>query len=440
MEGRKTMINIIKCLIVILTVGMENGICIGGYVLLHESERKTQKKWSMICFTLVIVLFSILDIWNYSLSIVNTFETILAGIWQGIIFLLYTKKNPFKVFGWTFFINGIWLVLSVPIVLVRGLIIGKGIDANLYPDIWWVLIRLVLIGCLVGICINKKDFFISLKKSYQKHETSIYYFFIVFEWVTAIYIMNIAINKVKSSTLILSFAMIICMALLLLILLVKNQYIYAEKERNLYESKEKSLRSDYELLSEELRKNRKINHDHKYDLNYLYTCLENGSLKQGMHYIEQKIESYRVEAKGEVWTGIECVDVLLNYSKKKAMEENIIFDIKGDFFVPPMEEYDFFAVLGNLVDNALEAAEKCNGERRFVRLQMYEKNEMFFLQLENGYAIEPKQNKEIFLTSKKENGHGFGIEIVRESVERKGGRVEFKYEEGKFTTEISFGL
>ena len=122
------------------------------------------------------------------------------------------------------------------------------------------------------------------------------------------------------------------------------------------------------------------------------------------------------------------------------MEENIIFDIKGDFFVPPMEEYDFFAVLGNLVDNALEAAEKCNGERRFVRLQMYEKNEMFFLQLENGYAIEPKQNKEIFLTSKKENGHGFGIEIVRESVERKGGRVEFKYEEGKFTTEISFGL
>lgn len=277
MEGRKSMINIIKCLIVILTVGMENGICIGGYALLHENERKTQKKWSMICFTLVIVLFSILDIWNYSLSIVNTFETILAGIWQGIILLLYTKKNPFKVFGWTFFINGMWLVLSVPIVLVKGLIIGKGIDANLYPDIWWVLIRLVLIGCLVGICINKKDFFISLKKSYQKHETSIYYFFIVFEWVTAIYIMNIAIDKVKSSTLILSFVMIICMALLLLILLVKNQYIYAEKERNLYESKEKSLRSDYELLSEELRKNRKINHDHKYDLNYLYTCLENGS-------------------------------------------------------------------------------------------------------------------------------------------------------------------
>ena len=95
MEGRKSMINIIKCLIVILTVGMENGICIGGYALLHENERKTQKKWSMICFTLVIVLYSILDIWNYSLSIVNTFETILAGIWQGFILLLYTKKNPF---------------------------------------------------------------------------------------------------------------------------------------------------------------------------------------------------------------------------------------------------------------------------------------------------------------------------------------------------------
>ena len=38
----------------------------------------------------------------------------------------------------------------------------------------------------------------------------------------------------------------------------KFTYIYAEKERNLYESKEKSLRSDYEFLSEELRKTKTL--------------------------------------------------------------------------------------------------------------------------------------------------------------------------------------
>lgn len=432
--------NILRIIMVVLTVAMENSLCLGGYGLLYGLDWSRRKKWSKVCFVAVIILFSVLDIWNFSLSIVNTFETLLAGVLQWLVLLVYTRKQPIRILGWTFLVNGAWMALSVPIVLIRGMVIGKGIDANLYPDIYWVAVRLILIGIIAWICVHKKDDIVFLVRSCRKYDFVIYYIFISLEWVTAIYVMNVAVDQVKSSTLVLSFVLVFCIILLLVFLLIRNQYVFAEKEKHLYESKEKLLRSDYELLREELNRNRKINHDHKYDLNYLYTCLENGSREQGMKYIEQKMESRRIQAKGETWVGIECVDVLLNHAKKRAEEENITFYIQGDIFMPPLEEYEFFAVLGNLLDNAIEAAEQCEGERRYVNLQAFHKNEMFFLLLENGYVKEPKQKKDRFLTSKEGEGHGYGIESVREMVERKGGSVAFEYGEGKFTAKVMFGL
>ena len=40
-----------------------------------------------------------------------------------------------------------------------------------------------------------------------------------------------------------------------------------------------------------------------------------------------------------------------------------------------MAEYDIFYVLGNLLDNAIEAIEKCDTGNRFINIKMMNKNQ-----------------------------------------------------------------
>ena len=103
-----------------------------------------------------------------------------------------------------------------------------------------------------------------------------------------------------------------------------------------------------------------------------------------------------------------------------------------------MAEYDIFYVLGNLLDNAIEAIEKCDENNRYVNVKVINKNSMFRLYIENSYEIEPMKKGKQFL-SMKENGrneHGWGIENVREIVRRYKGMLDIQYENQNFSVDL----
>ena len=80
---------------------------------------------------------------------------------------------------------------------------------------------------------------------------------------------------------------------------------------------------------------------------------------------------------------------------------------------------DLTAILGNLLDNALEAAETAEGRMRFLKLTIRRINAMLIIKAENGCGREPVSIKGEWQTGKKDMGfHGWGLKSAETAAER----------------------
>lgn len=130
---------------------------------------------------------------------------------------------------------------------------------------------------------------------------------------------------------------------------------------------------------------------------------------------------------------------ILNEKKKEADEKSIVMKItlEPEFNIDQVENTDLIAIMGNLLDNAIEAAHEC--DKGYIHLYLYTQNEACFsiIKIVNNYAgsIEVHSGK---LITKKDNKarHGFGTGNVAAVVEKYGGYVDVTYDEDVFTVVV----
>ena len=105
-----------------------------------------------------------------------------------------------------------------------------------------------------------------------------------------------------------------------------------------------------------------------------------------------------------------------------------------------LENNDLTAILGNLLDNALESAEKCAEKR--IALSIYSKNEKTTVwRIKNTCESAPVVKKGKLQTTKTDDApHGLGLKSVESTVKKYGGFYEWEYdsENKEFETLISF--
>ena len=96
-----------------------------------------------------------------------------------------------------------------------------------------------------------------------------------------------------------------------------------------------------------------------------------------------------------------------------------------------MDEYAYAGILGNLLDNAIEAAVNTKEPEICLRLT-YDKN-VLHMQMSNTYQGEIKKQGGMLITGKKDKeNHGYGMSSVKRSVERCHGQFNIEYTGGRF--------
>ena len=104
---------------------------------------------------------------------------------------------------------------------------------------------------------------------------------------------------------------------------------------------------------------------------------------------------------------------------------------------PCMSGENLMIVLGNILDNAIEAAEKCPENEREIDLTIRNINEMFLIRVKNTCQKKPKKQNNRFMTEKDDMiYHGWGIENVEKIIEDAYGKLQYEYENGWFITNI----
>ena len=108
----------------------------------------------------------------------------------------------------------------------------------------------------------------------------------------------------------------------------------------------------------------------------------------------------------------------------------------------PMSQPEFCAVLGNILDNAIEACCKIpveSGGRQIV-FSMQIARKMLHISCKNALDEPPRKQNDRFLTDKPGEGHGYGIESIRSAVQKADGRVVFSCAEGFFFVSVLLEL
>lgn len=178
-----------------------------------------------------------------------------------------------------------------------------------------------------------------------------------------------------------------------------------------------------------------LRHDLEKHTLLLKSYLEDKQYEKAVEYINQ-IGNF-IDVSGEyVRTGNQEIDVILNYALGRAkqmgagIETRII--LPNSAFMP---EFDLNILLGNLLDNALEALERT--EDRYLSIEMRYDRGIFTIVLENSFDGNVKKKGEEFLTRKEEEGiHGIGMKNMNEIVEKYGGKQEIEVSEKRFKTKL----
>ena len=192
---------------------------------------------------------------------------------------------------------------------------------------------------------------------------------------------------------------------------------------------------DYLALNRSYAVNAKLFHDFHNHIGVLRRMLSHQKTEEAVRYLDE-LQAPVQEMTDTVWTGDETLDYLINSKAAAAREKGILYEAEVEFpRHTNLQSADLCAILGNLLDNALEAAcQVQESQRRFVRLTIRRINQMVIVKVENSFASVPTEKDGVLETSKNREGlHGWGLKSARAAAGKYDGIVRTSYTETAFT-------
>ena len=136
------------------------------------------------------------------------------------------------------------------------------------------------------------------------------------------------------------------------------------------------------------------------------------------------------------------VDAILNSKLSLIKTKNI--QVKAKATVPSqwkISEIDLCVIIGNLLDNAMEACLRLPDEEdRFIRVFIGVLKGQLYLSVSNSAGGEIRKSGRTYISSKNSETHGFGLMRVDRIAAKYNGYVNRQNEEGMFATEILLPL
>ena len=119
------------------------------------------------------------------------------------------------------------------------------------------------------------------------------------------------------------------------------------------------------------------------------------------------------------------------------MEKNIQIKVQCDCLNGlKLAEKDSFILIANLLDNAIEAAEKVV-DNPWIDIRIIRNKSMLLIRISNSISKKPRKLLERFMTDKKDvKQHGFGMLSVERIVKRYEGEMDTVYDDNRFEVSI----
>ena len=190
-----------------------------------------------------------------------------------------------------------------------------------------------------------------------------------------------------------------------------------------------------EALSASYTAQRKLTHDFNAHLATLSSYLENRQIKDAQDYIAT-LREHQTDRILIANTHNSTIDALLNQKAQVAKKNNIDIRFKvNDLSGTKVAPMDLVIIIGNLLDNAIEACLKLPAGEREIYAQLLLEGTLF-LSFRNTSPPVEIVNGYIATTKKPPDLHGFGLQNVKTALKKYDSFYDMAYEDGYFAFTI----
>lgn len=221
--------------------------------------------------------------------------------------------------------------------------------------------------------------------------------------------------------------------------LVTGIYVRRKEEKRLGEFQDIILKKQRDEVQNIYQTMRGWRHDYHNHMQTIKAYLSMNQVQETLEYLEhleEDLDSIDIAVR----TGNVGVDAILSSKISIAAKKDIRVNCKAK--VPKqlqVSDVHLCAVIGNLLDNAIEACESVDAEKRFIRIYVGIFKQQLYISVSNSTS-EIRRKKLSELVSLKKGEHGLGLRRIDRIVEGYEGFVNRKNEPGVFATEVMLPL
>lgn len=221
---------------------------------------------------------------------------------------------------------------------------------------------------------------------------------------------------------------------ILLFYFVMNMQDYYEQQQTvtLIEIKNDMLQKSLDDTERAFDLWRQSVHDYKNNIISLTQLAEDGNIEEIKKYLKK--ENALIDTKMfYIKTGNDMVDAMINTKQKIAEQKGIIFVVNAA--IPRkcrVNAIDLANILGNLIDNAIEACER--EDNTYIDINIKQNNKFLMIVIKNSFRGILMEHMET--TKDNKMFHGIGLKSVKNIVKKYGGEISFDSEENEFCVSI----
>lgn len=255
---------------------------------------------------------------------------------------------------------------------------------------------------------------------------------------------DIRSGTVTISDLLARVLLLICMFLISHFMILFIQQLKEQLETNTRnQAMERLLQiqhDQYSMLQARIAENRRARHDFRQHLRVIQDCVKRGDLEDLKSYLAEYEKQFPSHS-DHIYCNSYAVNAILAFYADKAENHNIRLDVKIQMSdTPVIPETEFCVLLGNLLENALDACQTGRSESKtsqpFIRVCAIQTGtSTLSITVDNTSAFKPTWINEK-LVSTKAAGSGIGTESIRMIAEQYRGDARFEWRDGVFYASV----
>ncbi|SHO52998.1 Sensor_kinase_SpoOB-type, alpha-helical domain [Anaerocolumna xylanovorans DSM 12503] len=418
----------------LLTFLVFNKYC--DFFLIHKNQDKLYAK-RLYFYVPIQILFS-------TLSMDATIFFIILALsyltYVKIFYIIAIKKCFIFTFKFFILFYGLMWIAFIIITVIMDFLSGalNLLDNNFYQNLKGILLNSITYIIFCFFLHYKK-----LKKQPINNPYKVYVYLILGLIILALSAFIIYVYTLNSSQETLeNMVMIIFLINILLIVLILSIYekivdsLQEAALKQLQQQKYELTQSYYDELSEKSTQLMSLRHDFKNHLGIIAGRLEQKDYSEALTYLE-KITDATKSAGDLVITNNATISAILQSKKVECERKGIRFTYTAAFEkIYKLTDMDFTIMLGNILDNAIEALEAKIADK-YLTVSIAQAGTYLVIQCENPYLAKPLKKNGYLVTSKKDKEfHGIGLLNVSEVCEKYNGEFHYTYDNSIFKVKI----